>query len=684
MIAARYHPLEWLGSTRKWKNAGIGVFTNIFLLVIVLGLGLLILLASRALGALDDITNAERQKHRSLQLANELFQSSEDLTKTARSYVVTGDPIYERIFFDILDIRNGKRPRPQNYSIDYWRNVSAPAATVGFDNPVSLIELMHREGFTERELELLEQAQKISDDLVNLEIQAFAAIKGLYNGERASFDESRLPNRELAIKLLFDEHYATEKARIMVPISQFMAELENRTQTKLGKLQSSFEQQLLLILTLLCTALLFVAVATFYVRRNILHPLDDLRHQAGSVAQGSYSTRCDISTRNEIAELGASFNMMAEAIEREITKLKRLEGSLRERLKEIHCFYAIRRGMESGSLEEVCETIFVQLPAAMQFPDIALVKIELDDKQFVSRPDDKDYSYGLHKQIVVHGKAHGRIAVFYRENKPFMLPEEQNLLDVVGDDIGKWLEHKQAEERLLAERELRVRDAAMREFAAHVERRREEDRKYIAREIHDELGQLLAALHLEISLLRREEDEKGTKLRIIRRNMEELVDKAHQSVRNVADHLRPSSLELGIVSAIKKLTDEFRKHGGVSCKFQVGRAPVDLDEDQTVAIFRIVQESLTNVARHADASRVEVTLSSSTKDILVEVRDNGHGFDPADAGNTRSFGLLGMRERAAVLGGSIDISSALQQGTVVSVRMPIKRNKRICGGMSDH
>lgn len=677
MIAARHHLLEWLGSVREWKNMGIGLFTNVFLLLIVLGLALLILLASEALGTLDHITDAERQKYRSLQLANELFQSSEDLTKTARSYVVTGDPLYERVFFNILDIRNGKRPRPPNYSIDYWRNITAPEATGAGDDPVSLMELMHREGFTERELELLEQAQKISDNLVNLEMQAFAAVKGLYDGAHAGFGASHPPNRELAIKLLFDERYAAEKARIMVPISQFMLELENRTQTRLTRLQSSFERQLLLILALLCTALLLVTVATFYVRRNVLRPLAYLQRQAGSIAQGSYSTRCDISTNNEIAELGASFNTMTEAIEREITKLKQVEGSLRERLKEIHCFYAIRRGMESGSLEEVCKTVFVQLTAAMQFPDIALVKIDLDGTQFVSHKDDKDYSYGLHKQIVAYGKAYGRIAVFYREDKPFMLPEEQNLLDVVGDDIGKWLEHKQAEERLLAERELRVRDTAMREFAAHVEWMREEDRKYIAREIHDELGQLLAALHLEISLLKREEDEKGTKLRIIRRNMEELMDKAHQSVRNVAEHLRPASLELGIVSAIKKLTDEFRKHASASCKFQVGRVPINLDEDQTVAIFRIVQESLTNIARHAAATRVEVILSSNADHLLVEVCDNGNGFDPADTAKNRSFGLLGMCERAAVLGGSIDINSSPQQGTVVSVRVPLKRNNGI-------
>lgn len=678
--------LRYVDIGRESRNMRIGLFTNVFLLVIVLGLGLLIFLSSHALGTLDDITAAERQKYRSMRLAHELFQSSEDLTKTARSYVVTGNPVYERFFYEILDIRNGKLPRPSNYSIDFWKNVLGASVPKAEGGAVSLRELMRREGFSERELGLLEQAQEISDKLANVERQAFAALKGLYDDGQGNLTAVRAPDRDFAVGLLYDDQYTGEKARIMVPISQFMLELDNRTQTRLSSLQSSFQQQLLLILGLLCTALVLVMTATFYVRRNILRPLDDLRRQASSIAQGSYATRCDISTHNEIAELGAGFNTMAEAIEREITKLKRAEGSLRERLKEIRCFYAIRRGMEPGSLDKVCSVIFEQLPAAMQFPDIVMVRIELDGRQFASAGDDGDDRKGggglsascgenrLYKEILVYGKVCGAISVWYRDDRPFMLPEEQNLVDVVGTDLGKWLEHKQAEERVLVEQELRGRDAAMREFAAHVERMREEDRKYIAREIHDELGQLLAALHLEISLLKSEEDDRSVRLRMIRRNMAELVDRADQSVRGIAEHLRPASLELGIISAIRKLAAEFRKHSGVNCRLGVMVPQVDLDEDQTVAIFRIVQESLTNVVRHAEASRVEIVLSRSGGDLVIEIRDDGKGFDLADMPKRRSFGLLGMRERAAVAGGAIDIASTPHEGTVVCVRIPMQRN----------
>ncbi|MBN9123469.1 MAG: hypothetical protein BGO99_15280 [Nitrosospira sp. 56-18] len=650
----------------------ISVFTNFGLIAIMLGLSLLILLSSQVLGTLDDITRAERQKHRSLQLANELFLSSEDLTKAARSYVITGDPVYERFFFEILDIRNGKRPRDKDHSISYWdlNRDPSPKAT---GNTVSLIELMRGEGFSERELALLQQSQRNSDNLVNLEKQAFAATKGLCKDTSGNFTVPCAPDRKAAIDLLFGQHYTAEKGKIMAPIQQFMLELDHRTQTTLSNLQLKFQQQILLILAALCTSLVIVAIATFYMRRKILRPLADLSRQASSIAHGSYSSRCDISTHNEIAELGAGFNRMAEAIEHEINKLRQVEESLRERLKEINCFYAIRRGMESGSLEEVCKVIFAELITAMQFPHITAIKIELDGKQFFSEKYEKDHARELRKQVRVCGEPCGWIVVFYSDDQPFLLPEEQNLIDVIGDDLGKWLEHKQAEAQIVVERELRARDAAIREFAAHVDRMREEDRKYMAREIHDELGQLLAALRLEISLLKSGGDNRSERVEIIRRNVSALVDMAGQSVRNIAEHLRPATLELGIIPAIKKLADEFRKHGSATCLLQLAEEPIDLDEDQTVTIFRIVQESLTNVTRHAEASRVEIVLSQNSGGLLVEVRDNGKGFDPACAAMQKSFGLLGMRERASMLGGSIDIASVPPRGTVVSLRIPVQR-----------
>lgn len=295
----------------------ISHFINFGLIAIALLLGMLVALASRVLGTLDHITESERVRHRSLLLANELLQSSEDLTRMARTYVTTGKPIYERHFFEILDIRNGKQPRPQDYSTTHWHLAGVNMASASaLGDAIPLQELMHREGFSERELELLRQSQLNSDALVNLEKQAFAAMKGLYDDGYGNFTVLRAPDRDFAISLLFGERYKAEKASIMAPLQQFMQELDNRTQTTLTDLQSRFQQQILLVLAVLCIALLGVAAAALYMRRNILRPLDYLGRQTSSLAQGSYTNRCDIITHNEIAKLGADFNTMAETIER--------------------------------------------------------------------------------------------------------------------------------------------------------------------------------------------------------------------------------------------------------------------------------------------------------------------------------------------------------------------------------
>jgi signal transduction histidine kinase len=172
-------------------------------------------------------------------------------------------------------------------------------------------------------------------------------------------------------------------------------------------------------------------------------------------------------------------------------------------------------------------------------------------------------------------------------------------------------------------------------------------------------------------------DHGNERLETIRHNMAELVERANQSVRDVAEHLRPASPGLGIESTLAKLTSEFRKHTGISCELRMAEEPVNLDEDQIVAIFRIVQESLTNVTRHSGARRVEIRVSRGEGNVIVEVCDNGRGFDLESAKRKKSFGLVGMRERAAALAGDINITSVPGQGTSVCVSIPVRRNGRL-------
>jgi len=211
----------------------------------------------------------------------------------------------------------------------------------------------------------------------------------------------------------------------------------------------------------------------------------------------------------------------------------------------------------------------------------------------------------------------------------------------------------------------------LRDMASKSSSSREAESKRIAREVHDELGQILTALRMDISLLRIEFGERVPLLKAKIQEMLVLVDKSIKGVRDVTANLRPAALNMGIVPAIAWLCDEFPERTNTACTLRVINDPVGLDDARTVALFRIVQESLTNVARHAQASRVEITVEQSGGDVVLKIRDDGKGFDHAARPEYQSFGLMGMRERAIALGGKVIIDSAPSEGTVVSVRIPI-------------
>jgi PAS domain S-box-containing protein len=258
-----------------------------------------------------------------------------------------------------------------------------------------------------------------------------------------------------------------------------------------------------------------------------------------------------------------------------------------------------------------------------------------------------------------------RIVQFQAEAMPGAARQPLKLVGTIQDIT----ERKGIEDELLESRE------QLRELSAYMEAIREEERKRIAMEIHDELGQLLTALKMDVSLLKMRlanDTDAGKKAD----DMRELVEKTIWMVRNVASHLRPAALNFGIVSALEWLVEDFGRRKGVSCQLWInGREPV-LEDTYATAVFRIVQASLTNVARHAGASRVDVTLNSTDTALDLYVSDDGCGFDPAAARKGYSYGLLGMSERARLIGGSLRIDSSPETGTVVSIHVPLDGGAR--------
>ncbi|MFN0172709.1 MAG: histidine kinase [Bryobacteraceae bacterium] len=221
------------------------------------------------------------------------------------------------------------------------------------------------------------------------------------------------------------------------------------------------------------------------------------------------------------------------------------------------------------------------------------------------------------------------------------------------------------------EQKLRASSEQSRNLAARLLSVREEERTRIAREVHDELGQALTAVKIDLAwLASRLPSRNAPMIERIRCTLE-LADSIIQSVRRISTDLRPGVLDLGLAAAVEWQAQEFQARTGIQCKVRLLTREVFAPEVST-ALFRILQETLTNVARHAKATRVEVVKQKQDDRLVLRISDNGQGFDQANPCLSGSLGLLGMRERAAMLGGGVKISSAPGKGTRVTAWIPLR------------
>ncbi|HEX2869463.1 MAG TPA: PAS domain S-box protein [Ignavibacteriales bacterium] len=228
----------------------------------------------------------------------------------------------------------------------------------------------------------------------------------------------------------------------------------------------------------------------------------------------------------------------------------------------------------------------------------------------------------------------------------------------------------------IAERRLQDSKEELRRLAAHLQAAREEERTYIAREIHDELGQCLTGLKMDVSFLEdlvNDNTELSNKEHLLEKiaSASALIDTTVKSVRKIASELRPVILDsMGLEAAIEWLADDFSSRSGIRCECFLTVPEIRLGRDKATAVFRILQESLTNIMRHAEASRVTVSFIEEEQNYLMEIKDNGKGISEEDFRKAKSFGLLGMKERAYLFGGTTEIDSTPGKGTTVSVQIP--------------
>lgn len=222
------------------------------------------------------------------------------------------------------------------------------------------------------------------------------------------------------------------------------------------------------------------------------------------------------------------------------------------------------------------------------------------------------------------------------------------------------------------ETEIKQSRAQLAELSAHIERVKEHERTRIAREIHDDLGGNLTAIKMALALLKRRlpDDETMTDKADY---VDSLVDRTIEAIHRISVDLRPSILDFGIVAAIDWQAREFEKQAGIPCQVLTNKKEIDLSAEQASALFRIFQESLTNISKHAKASRVTVKLTRSVRTVRLEISDNGRGISARDQMKPKSFGIRGMIERANALGGSLTVTKVASGGSAVAIRIPLPR-----------
>lgn len=296
---------------------------------------------------------------------------------------------------------------------------------------------------------------------------------------------------------------------------------------------------------------------------------------------------------------------------------------------------------------------------------------------------DSAFYHSLWDELSRQGRWRGE--VWNRRKNGEVFPKELSI-QALRDDRGNTVRYisifsditeRKRQEEALQQNQLRLEasETRLRELAAFLETVREEERTRIARELHDELGQALTALRFDIGWLRGKTTSLGTPVTERVAAALGVVEQSIVSLRRISEDLRPAMLDsLGLAAAVEHHVTQFTQRNGIPCRLRMNREEFELEGNLATAVFRIVQEALTNIARHAEAGAVRIDIEQTDGDaggIHLVIEDDGCGFDVAS--RTTRFGLLGMRERITMLGGTLDIDSQSGQGTRITAWLPLQK-----------
>lgn len=367
---------------------------------------------------------------------------------------------------------------------------------------------------------------------------------------------------------------------------------------------------------------------------------------------------------------GAPFDS-ADALDPE--EQKRLRHLFGERVKELTALHRTAHLLQDSArpIEEVLKQIVALLPPAWQYPEITLARITFDDMVFTT-PTFVESPWKQTASWVTLDGAKGTIEVIYREARPSevegpFLAEERDLINSLAESLSSYLNRRRAE---LALREAHERLQALSQQLMEVQ---ESERRRLALDLHDEIGQALTVVKMNLQTMQRCRDTAD--IAGLLKDSSSVIDHTLQHVRDLSLDLRPSLLDdLGLVPAMRWYLSRQAERAGWTVDAQVDES-LSPPQNVAVACFRVLQEAITNVIRHSNATRVTVSLQRYEGDLLLFIRDNGRGFEVqkalGEAARGQSMGLLGMQERIRFLNGSLSIDSNPGHGTEVRVRVPL-------------
>jgi len=273
----------------------------------------------------SDLTELQIQRFESNKLADELRQSSDDLTRMARTYVITGDIRYKEYFDTIQAIRDGDKPRPQDYQTIYWDFVTADHKYPDTNGRlISIVDLMKELNFDENEHGILAEAKLRSDKLINMEIEAFEAVKKAELAKTKSENGEYLTHLSLARQILHSPEYHLEKAKIMEKVGEFFKALDGRTLSEVEQKRKSQTQGLVVAILLVMLLVVYVIGGYFYFKQGIIKPLIQITTWVGLIQKGQYHFKNTVTSDDELGLLSKGFISMSEIIDQQIQELERI------------------------------------------------------------------------------------------------------------------------------------------------------------------------------------------------------------------------------------------------------------------------------------------------------------------------------------------------------------------------